>query len=359
LPDDVPSATVVKDGKLEGDVPKAPANPFKRRLSNFLLDRSLQLRYTLVVTILSAIIAGSLGYLINEQRHSASSKIEDDLVALTNNDPSLAAFQQEIADDMTAQDHALVYTMIGIGVGLVIILSGYLVIMTHKVAGPLFKTSTYFDRMADGRLGAVSALRRGDMLQDFFLQFKDTHEVVRARFATDLGVMENATQVLRAKLGTEALAPMDAHLTARKAALQRQEWTASQMVVTSIPKGVAAAALVWIALGAWGVYTSAQLMRQGWFELALVVALVAAFFLISGIRTLTGKQETLSGIATIAIVLAFLDVAEAATYGLPAAVPHWAHLAFWATAACLAVTGAFALFGGNRYAAWATARSRR
>lgn len=359
MPDEVPSATVVKDGKLEGDVPKAPASPFKRRLSNFLLDRSLQLRYTLVVTILSAIIAGSLGTLINQQRHSASSKIEDDLVALTNNDPSLAAFQQEIADDMTAQDHALIYTMIGIGVGLVIILSGYLVIMTHKVAGPLYKTSTYFDRMAEGRLGAVSALRRGDMLQDFYLQFKDAHEIMRARFATDLGVMENAADVLRAKLGAEALAPMDAHLTARKASLQRQEWTASQMVVTSIPKGVAAAGIVWLALGAWGVFSSAQLMHAGWVEPSLVMAVVAVFFLFAGLRTLTGKQQTLSGIATIAIVLAFLDVAEGATYGLPAAVPHWAHLAFWATAAALAITGVLALLGGNRYAAWATAHSRR
>ena len=32
----------------------------------------------------------------------------------------------------------------------------------------LFEVSIYFDRMAEGRLGRVTALRRGDMLVDFY-----------------------------------------------------------------------------------------------------------------------------------------------------------------------------------------------
>ena len=73
---DVPSATVVQDGKLGGDTPKGaggpPRTPYKRKMSNYLLDKKLQLRYVLLVTILSGIISGSLGYLIYQQRHSAS-----------------------------------------------------------------------------------------------------------------------------------------------------------------------------------------------------------------------------------------------------------------------------------------------
>jgi hypothetical protein len=220
LSNDVPNAKIVKDGKLIGDVPKRPQSPtrepYKRKLSNFMLDKKLQLRYVLLVTILSGVIAGSLGYLINDQRHSASSKIEDDLVELTNSDPSLAEFQHEVADDMSSQDRALIYKMVGIGLGLVAILSGYLVIMTHKVAGPLFKTSMYFDRMARGKLGNVTALRRGDMLQDFFGQFREMHEAVRNRFQSDLITMESATASLRGKLGEDTLAAMDKHLTQRK-----------------------------------------------------------------------------------------------------------------------------------------------
>src|SRR5690242_4771574 len=82
---DVPAATVVQDGKLGGDVPKpeggAPRPRYKRKLSNYLLDKKLQLRYVMFVTILSGAIAGSLGYLIYQQRHTASASIESDLAA--------------------------------------------------------------------------------------------------------------------------------------------------------------------------------------------------------------------------------------------------------------------------------------
>jgi hypothetical protein len=219
---DVPAATVVQDGKLGGDVPKGSAgparSPYKRKLSNFLLDKKLQLRYVLLVTILSAIISGSLGYLIYHQRHSASTSIEGDLAALTQNDASLTEFQHEVADNMAADDRALVYKMIGVGMGLVLILSAYLVIMTHKVAGPLYKTSLYFDKMAEGRLGKTTALRKGDMLQDFFGNFREMHESVRTRFQSDLVTMESATTALRTKLGdaSPAVDAMDKHLTSRK-----------------------------------------------------------------------------------------------------------------------------------------------
>ncbi len=353
MSNEVPNAKVVKDGKLGGDVP-APT-PYKRKLSNFLLDKSLQLRYVLLVTILSGVIAGSLGYLINNQRHNASSKIEEDLVELTAHDSSLAEFQQQVADDMTSQDHALIYKMIGIGIGLVLILSGYLVIMTHKVAGPLFKMSMYFDRMAEGRLGAVTALRRGDMLQDFFTTFRETHDSVRARFATDLGVMENAASVLRAKLGTDALATFDAHLAKRKTALHRQEWTASQPIITSNPLIVVAAASFWIIYGLLGVLDGAQL---GW--MGTLPLVVGVGFLVSGVRVLTGKAATLGGIAVASLLFGFLGVVVLMSYKREWLVaPTWFQIALWAEVGCLAGAGVLALVGADKYASWATTRGKR
>ena len=228
---DVPSATVVQDGKLGGDVPKGsgggdggPGNKartvYKRKLSNYLLDKRLQLRYILLVTILSGVISGSLGYLIYQQRHAASESIERDLAALTQDDQSLKDFQHQVAASMAAEDRALVYKMVGVGIGLVVILSLYLLIMTHKVAGPLYKISSYFDRMSDGRLGNVSALRKGDMLQDFFGNFREMHEAVRTRMQSDVITMESAANALRTKGDGKALAEaldtLDKHITQRK-----------------------------------------------------------------------------------------------------------------------------------------------
>src|SRR5436190_2286966 len=87
--------------------------------------------------------------------------------------------------------------MVVAGGALVVILSLFLVVMTHKVAGPLYKTSIYFDRMAEGRLGNVTPLRSGDMLQDFYTNFKDMHDVVRARAVADLDAIEKAMTALR------------------------------------------------------------------------------------------------------------------------------------------------------------------
>jgi uncharacterized protein (DUF2164 family) len=224
---DVPSATVVQDGKLGGDVPKGdaggakPRTPYKRKLSNYLLDKKLQLRYILLVTILSGIISGALGYLIYQQRHAASAAIERDLAAMTADDKTYNELREVVAAEYKADDRALLYKMVGVGVGLVVILSLYLVIMTHKVAGPLYKVSLYFDKMAAGRLGKVTALRDGDMLQDFYGNFKEMHEAVRTRAQADVITLESAATALRAKAGgdtklAEALDALDKHVTQRK-----------------------------------------------------------------------------------------------------------------------------------------------
>lgn len=212
--------------------PSAPPR-YKRRLSNFLLDKKLQLRYVLAVTLLSAVIAGSLGYLIYQQRHAASQSIEADLMALDAKfqDTQTEDLKQNIPAQMAAEDRNDALTMVGVGIGLAIILSGYLVIMTHKVAGPLYKVSMYFDRMAKGQLGKVTPLRSGDMLQDFYGNFCEMHDAVRARAIEDNDALAAAVDTLRATKDSgdyrgEARQALDdeldklaAHVAARKAAL--------------------------------------------------------------------------------------------------------------------------------------------
>lgn len=208
----------------------APAGPrprYKRKLSNYLLDRKLQLRYVMLVTIMSGVIAGALGYMIYQQKRAASESIEQDLRALTQADSSQSDFQERVARGLQSEDRALVYKMVGVGVGLVVILSLYLLIMTHKVAGPLYKVSMYFDRMAVGRLGVVTPLREGDMLQDFYAQFQEMHDAVRARAQRDVGVLEASLTALRTAQNqgdyrgearsqlTEALDQLAAHIETR------------------------------------------------------------------------------------------------------------------------------------------------
>lgn len=204
--------------------PAGPRPRYKRKLSNFLLDKKLQLRYIVVITLLSGLIAGALGALIFDQRRRSTQSIEQDLQELVQDKQEV----QSITGDYEDEDRMLVYEMVGAGVGLVVVLSLFLLVMTHKVAGPLYKTSLYFDRMAEGRLGVVTPLRHGDMLQDFFSSFKEMHDAVRARALSDVEAMEHAAAALRAAGNSsdyrgeawgkvvDQLDQLDAHVAERK-----------------------------------------------------------------------------------------------------------------------------------------------
>jgi methyl-accepting chemotaxis protein len=200
----------------------------QRKLANYLLDKNLQLRYILFVAILSAVIASALGYMIYDQRRAASESIERDLQTLTQADARHQEFEDHVANVLESDDQALIYKMVAVGLGLVLILSAYLVIMTHKVAGPLYKVSMYFEQMTEGRLAAVTPLRRGDMLQDFFADFKAMHESLRTRAQADAAAMERAVTALRESAADaepssaarrtldESLAALELHVATRK-----------------------------------------------------------------------------------------------------------------------------------------------
>jgi hypothetical protein len=107
------------------------------KLSNYLIDKRLQLRYVLVVTLVSALIAGTLGFLIYQQEHDASAKlVAGPGRAGRQRRHARRVRQREFAADIAQRDRTLVLQMVGVGLGLTVILSGFLLIMTHKVAGP-------------------------------------------------------------------------------------------------------------------------------------------------------------------------------------------------------------------------------
>ncbi|HVV81746.1 MAG TPA: hypothetical protein VHE35_01660 [Kofleriaceae bacterium] len=172
-----------------GDGKRPRSGRHHRKISNYLLDKRLQLRYVLVVLFVSLAISGTLGYLIYQQEHRATEDLVAGLSELTKDDPSLAEYQKSTAADIAHRDRNLVLQMIGVGLGLAVIAGGYLVLMTHKVAGPLHKIGNYMHDMASGRMHTIMPLRKGDMLQDFYLQFRDMHHTVRERLKGDAASM--------------------------------------------------------------------------------------------------------------------------------------------------------------------------
>ena len=199
----------------------AKRNHPPRKLSNYLLNKSLQLRYVAFVTVMSAVISGALGYLIWRQEADASNYVLQAFDAFTQ-DPELRG---AISDRLQSGDDRLILEMAAAGLGLVVVLFLYLVVMTHKVAGPLYKVSRYFDEMAVGRLGPVYALRKGDMLRDFYDKFRDMHVALRERMQDDTDAMARFSDACAAAgleagaLGGGELGELRAHLESREQAV--------------------------------------------------------------------------------------------------------------------------------------------
>ncbi|HET6612461.1 MAG TPA: hypothetical protein VFG83_10740 [Kofleriaceae bacterium] len=170
----LPTATAAEAG--------TPKRRYKRKLKNYVLDKSLQLRYVTVVLVLSVTIAGVLGFLIWRQKDRASDAIREVVAQEYKDDAAMRAL---ITETLTDSDTDPFEVMVVAGCGLMVVLFAFLVVMTHKLAGPLHKVGGYFDRMAQGRLGTVTPLRPLDMLKSFYATFSEAHDAVRQRLEAD------------------------------------------------------------------------------------------------------------------------------------------------------------------------------
>jgi len=163
---------------------------YKRKVKNYLLDVGLQLRYTAAIVIVAVALTIVLGHRIYRATQDTSKVILwTGLV-----DP---ATSQELQSQFAQSDRTVLFGIIGFGVILVLSIGGVGILLTHKVAGPLYKISSFFGRIRDNRLGPAPAkLRKGDELQDFYSSFREMHQAVRDRVIEDVRVLGDAVSAI-------------------------------------------------------------------------------------------------------------------------------------------------------------------
>jgi hypothetical protein len=158
----------------------------QRQLKNYLLNLRYQLKFTLTIVGISAALTGGLGYFVMYKAHEASRLVEVRAMDPTDD------LAQQLAQQFARNDRLLTIVLIAFGLLLSVILTAYGIVLTHKVAGPLFKVTLYLDKMRDGKLGIVYNLRKGDELVDFFDHFKSAHDALRARTEEDIRLLDRA-----------------------------------------------------------------------------------------------------------------------------------------------------------------------
>ena len=165
---------------------------YKRKVRNYLLDVGLQLRYTAIIVIVAVVLTAFLGF----KMYQATRDVSKVILWTSLVDPASA---EELQAQFLNSDRVVLWGIIGFGVVLVLSISAVGILITHKVAGPLYKISSLFGRVRDNYLGpAPAGLRKGDELQDFYTSFREMHQAVRGRVEEDVRVLGGVVSALEA-----------------------------------------------------------------------------------------------------------------------------------------------------------------
>lgn len=163
---------------------------YKRKVKNYLLDVGLQLRYTATIVVVAVFLTAGLGY----KMYQATRDISTVILFRGLADPVIA---EELKAQFADSDRVVLWGIIGFGIVLVLSISAVGILITHKVAGPLYKIASYFGRIRDNRMAATPPnLRKGDELQGFYTSFREMHQAVRGRIEDDVRVIGSALSVI-------------------------------------------------------------------------------------------------------------------------------------------------------------------
>ncbi len=237
----------------------------QRHLRNLLLDRRFQLKYagflagiTAVLSITlgmllwstsksligqsrSAVMKGeqavALGHRVTKESRKVSEVVQMNIIKdpiygdnpelleafkadAKKKDDALDAQQQELenqasaltrqAADLETQQRTILYTLFSVLSLLVLAVGVAGIVITHKVAGPIFKMTRQIREVGEGSLAIPAPLREGDELVDFFAAFETMVRSLRKHQEEELATLNSAISELRDHKQDAPLAALEA-----------------------------------------------------------------------------------------------------------------------------------------------------
>lgn len=183
------------EGALSNTTAVAESPP-RRKLRNFLLNPRFQLKYTLAVVAVTAFASGVLGYFA--YNYSAA-QTEQLTMSMAMNNPSLADEDAAYFENLAAaEDRKVAISILG-GIGMMIILLGITgIVITHRMAGPIYKMKRLIREVAGGDLSIKPGLRKGDEFQDLSDVFSQMVLALREQQADEIAELDSAIAAARA-----------------------------------------------------------------------------------------------------------------------------------------------------------------
>src|SRR5690606_38470966 len=82
------------------------------------------------------------------------------------------------------------------------------IVVTHKVAGPIFKMKRQLKALENGNFEVPSPLRKGDELKEFFDSFNDMVRALRKRQEDEIALLDTAIAKLEESSTSAQLEPL-------------------------------------------------------------------------------------------------------------------------------------------------------
>ncbi|MCX7943173.1 MAG: methyl-accepting chemotaxis protein [Deltaproteobacteria bacterium] len=174
--------------------------PFRRK--QFLINRAFQIKYTVIIAVIGIIIAILWGTLF----YKASRDNSQQMLMLVQMDPNLSSMTDIIKEKLAAEDNKIMLYLIAFVIAIFLSLVIWGILITHRIAGPIFIISKYVDSITYGKIPETRPLRKKDELKEFFEKFNKMLESLKERENIDIVVLND---VLKNLEGIKDSIPID------------------------------------------------------------------------------------------------------------------------------------------------------
>jgi methyl-accepting chemotaxis protein len=216
------STTASAEATVSTPPPDGGARPrYKRSLKNYLIDSRFQFKWTGIIVFWALLISVLLGIfllrtssdvvtqgkLAVEESRKVSEVVKMSVEFM--DDPVLKdSFNKESAktdhaykeqlEKLERGQRTMIYSLIGLLSLLVVAMSVMGIVMTHRIAGPVYMMKMLLRQVGNGKLNFNRKPRKGDELQEFFEEFQTMANKLKARQQGEVDALGEAIEAATA-----------------------------------------------------------------------------------------------------------------------------------------------------------------
>lgn len=161
--------------------PETPSGAPRLHRRTYVIDRGFQLKYTLTLVVVGALVSALFGGMMYLAHLDAT-----------------RALPPSVRGELGGAEGTLLALTAAMSLLMAAALGLFGVLITHRVAGPVYVMSHYVSVLAKGRYPLMRPLRKRDELKGFFERFQDAIEALRQREADEAVQLEKAVATLKA-----------------------------------------------------------------------------------------------------------------------------------------------------------------